>query len=321
MKIIETSVFETAEEYERARIPGVVCTDSGTVIAYCELRRSDSDWAVIDIGMRKSTDNGKTWSQRKILVSGDNKNTVNNPVMIADGDVLHFICCLNYKKVLYMKSTDEGESWTNVKELTESIKLQTGDFFWSCIATGPTHGIKLSSGRLLVPVWLAFNKEDEKSHHPSVITTLYSDDKGESWKVGKIFDGLTDPSEFCVAEVNGHIIANIRHENREKCRAVGEISPDTEIFGVKFSENLPDPVCCAGMCALGDELLFSNCANSAHRKNLTLRKLSDDMRIKESLMISESAGYSDVYSSPDQKTACVIYEKEKCLFCAVVSIY
>lgn len=320
MKITEKSVFENASGYCRARIPGIVCLDSGTLVAYCELRQSDSDWAVIDVGMRKSYDGGKSWSERKIPVSGEGENTVNNPVMIADGNILHFLYCVNYSRVFYMNSTDEGENWSEARELTESIRNQTGEFFWSCIATGPTHGIKLSSGRLLVPVWLAYNKEDSKSHHPSVICVMYSDDSGNSWQLGEISDSLCDGSEFCIAEADNTVVANIRHEGNKKCRAVAEIDSFCKIKNIRSDENLPDPVCCAGLCSAGDVLLFSNCANDTSRVDLTLRKLKYNGSISDSLLISESGGYSDIAVSPDKKTAYVLYEYEKMLICATVNM-
>ena len=44
------------------RIPGMVVTAKGTVLAYCEARMdSKSDWGEIEIHLRRSTDGGKTW--------------------------------------------------------------------------------------------------------------------------------------------------------------------------------------------------------------------------------------------------------------------
>ena len=322
MKIIQNSVFENAEGFERARIPGIIRTDKGTIIAYCELRQTSDDWAVIDIGMRKSTDGGKTWSDREILVSGEGRNTVNNPVMIADGETIHFLYCLNYHQVFYMKSTDEGSTWTNKKELTDDIKAGTGEFFWSCIATGPTHGIKADNEALVVPVWLAYNKEDSTSHHPSVIAVLYSPDKGKSWKTGKINDILTDASEFCIAaDKHGRMIANIRHEGEKKCRATAEITADFSLVNVVYRENLIDPVCCAGFSGSEDKLLFVNCNSCEERENLTLKVLDDDFSEREELFISKEAGYSDIAVSPDGSKAYVLYEKNKRLEFVAVDLF
>lgn len=321
MKIQTENIFESAEGYVRARIPGIVTDGDGDIFAYCELRRSDSDWAVIDIGMKKSTDGGKTWSQRYIIVSGGTENTVNNPVMIADGNILHFLYCVNYHRVFYMKSADKGESWTNAREITKDIEKSTEDFFWSCIATGPCHGIRLSSGRLIVPLWLAYNKEDNKSHHPSVICVLFSDDSGDTWQTGTICNSLTDPSEFCVAQINsGRIVASVRHEGEKKCRAFAQVNDNCEISEIRFEESLPDPVCCAGMCSYGEELLFSNCADEKSRCNLTLRRLDGNNNIIESFPLSELAGYSDISLSADSREAYVLFEYENIIKFVRVSL-
>lgn len=321
MKIIKTSTVFSPEGYERVRIPGIVTLSSGTIIAYCELRKSDSDWSVIDVGMRKSRDGGNTFSDTKILVSGKGTDTVNNPVMISDGETLHFLYCVNYRRVFYMKSTDEGDSWTPPRELTDGIKEQTGDFFWSCIATGPCHGICLSDSTLLVPVWLSFNKVDAKSHHPSVIALLYSRDKGKSWELGAISDVLTDPSEFSVSELpDGRIFANIRHESEKKCRAAAEINGDFSLCSIRLCESLPDPVCCAGFIAFRDGFLFTNCSCPSERKNLTLKLLTPDFDVTDELLLSEDGGYSDISLSPDGKRAFVLFEKGKNLELCIIEL-
>src|SRR6516162_7926986 len=60
-------VFEAGKEgYTLYRIPGIVVTAKGTVLAYCEARKGEGgDWTTIDILLRRSTDGGKTWGQRQ----------------------------------------------------------------------------------------------------------------------------------------------------------------------------------------------------------------------------------------------------------------
>ncbi len=321
MKVIRTLTAFSPDLYKRARIPGIVTLFSGDVIAYCELRKGDSDWSVIDIGMKRFSDSGNVRSETKILVSGNDRDTVNNPLMIADGDTLHFLYCVNYRRVFYMKSYDAGDSWTSPEELTDKIREQTGEFFWSCIAIGPTHGIALSTGELLVPVWLAYNKKDKESHHPSVIAILYSRDKGKTWNLGKISDELSDPSEFSLAELpDGRVFANIRHEGEKKCRATAFLSDDFSLENIVLRENLPDPVCCAGFAAFQDGFLFTNCNSRTERKNLTIKKLASDFSVSESLLLSETAAYSDIALSHDGKKAYVLFEREKELVLFTVEI-
>jgi len=81
------------------RIPGIVVTPKGTVLAYCEARRdSRADWGEIEVHLRRSKDGGKTWlpvqqiahhGQRdegnpRKKTGGEKEQTVNNPVAIVD---------------------------------------------------------------------------------------------------------------------------------------------------------------------------------------------------------------------------------------------
>lgn len=320
MKIKYTSVFESSENYERSRIPCIVCTSKNTLIGCCELRQTESDWAVIDIGMKKSYDEGVTWTERKILVSGGGENTVNNPVLIADGDTLHFLYCVNYSRVFYMKSSDEGESWSQAKELTRTLRELTGDFSWTCVATGPCHGIRLDTGRLVVPLWFAYNEQDKKSHHPSLIAVMYSDDSGGSWNMGRLFKELRDASEFSIAQIKQRLVASIRHEGENHCRAVAAVNEDCDIENMRFADNLADPVCCAGLCVGDNELLFTNCDSTEKRENLTLKRLDENFNTKEAVVICEKGGYSDIAVSSLTNTAFILREYEKLLYFTAVEL-
>src|SRR4051812_15842547 len=64
-------LFEAGKDgYALYRIPGIVVTPKGTVLAYCEARkRTGGDWDAIDVLLRRSTDGGKTWGERQKLSS------------------------------------------------------------------------------------------------------------------------------------------------------------------------------------------------------------------------------------------------------------
>src|SRR5207237_8370987 len=59
----KTDLFEGGKDgFALYRIPGVVVTTKGTVLAYCEARRdARSDWGEIEVHLRRSTDGGRTW--------------------------------------------------------------------------------------------------------------------------------------------------------------------------------------------------------------------------------------------------------------------
>jgi sialidase-1 len=119
----------------RYRIPGIVVTAKGTVLACCEARKNgSSDWGEIEVHPRRSTDGGKTWQPSQHIAhkanrievnprtkeSGEHEQTVNNPVAIVDRDTgaIEFLYCVNYARCFSMRSTDDGVTWSTPVEIT-----------------------------------------------------------------------------------------------------------------------------------------------------------------------------------------------------------
>jgi sialidase-1 len=271
--------------YKQYRIPGVVVTKGGTVLAYCEARKTTSDWATIDILLRRSTDGGKTWSaatkiadvpgpkprnpiaiEKKFGTKDD--VTYNNPVMIADrSGAVHLLFCLEYMRCFYCRSDDDGKTWTKPEEITASaFDPLKKEYDWRVLATGPGHGIQLKSGRLVVACWLSAGTGGN-GHRPSAVTTIYSDDFGKTWKPGAIAIPNTEewvnPNESTVAELpDGTVILNARSESKANRRLV-TTSPDGATKWTKpaFDDALLEPVCMGSLLAVPGEkpvLLFSH---------------------------------------------------------------
>jgi len=279
-----TNLFTAGTDGYRAyRIPGIVTTAQGTLLAWCEARRDQSDWADIDIVLRRSTDGGRNWSDPQVLVDvpealarevaadpdavtdhGSPGNTANNPVMIADanGDV-HFLYCVAYQRAYYAVSHDDGQTFSEPREITSAFAGFHDEYPWRVLATGPGHGIQLQNGRLLVPVWLS-TAEGGNAHRPSVVATIYSDDHGESWQAGDIAvrhlypyryedqsqpQAFVNPSETVAVELaDGRVMLNSRSESPEHLRVV-TYSPDgaTDWTSPVFNTALYDPVCLASL--------------------------------------------------------------------------
>jgi sialidase-1 len=290
--------------YAIYRIPGIAATPKGTLVAYCEARKSHSDWGSIDLQVRRSTDGGATWSEPRRIgeVAGPHAQnplvkkarkpdeiTFNNPVMIADRKTgaVHFLFCIEYMRCYHSRSDDDGATFSQPVEITKAFDAFRTDYDWKVLATGPGHGIQLKSGRLLVPVWLS-RGTGGNAHHPSMVSTIVSDDGGKSWQRGEIAanetDPLKDPNETCAAELaDGRVMLNIRHEAKERRRAVTFSKDGTTGWTTPaFDEALREPVCFASLCRWGEatkdgpnRLLFVNPDTPTGRKNLTVR-LSDD---------------------------------------------
>ena len=147
--------------YELYRIPGVVVSKAGTVLAYTTARRTiaQGDWGDSDIVLRRSIDGGKSYLPSQ-PIAGNGHGVTDNPVAIAshtDGKI-HFLYQHQYERVFYMVSSDEGATFSEPRDVTDALASLRGEFPWTVVALGPGHAIQMSSGRLLVPVWLAASK-------------------------------------------------------------------------------------------------------------------------------------------------------------------
>lgn len=294
-------------EYFQCRIPGILCSGSGSMFAYYECRGSSSDWAQIDLKIQKSVDDGKNWRTVK-WIPGDG-NTLNNPVMFVNGRTLHFLYCMNYKRVFAMKSLDDGETWTEAVELTsvyEESKLT-----YTVLALGPGHGITTKDSTMVIPTWLAYNEADPHAHKPSYICTFYSKDDGRSWHLGERIpcDFLVNPSECALGILqNGRVLISIRNENECRYRCFAVSDNGYEGWGqVAFDERFPDPIC-MGSLANGDGwICHVNCDSQKGRKNLVIRASRDDFRTLKSIPVDTCGGYADLCVKEDK--AYVLYEE------------
>lgn len=319
----ETILYEaTVDGYAQYRIPGVVVTGNGTVITYMEARKTTSDLADIDIYMRRSTDGGNTWESRVKLVDGvSTGNTINNPVMIAEknSSTVHFLYCKEYNQAFYMKSTDNGATWSSPVEITSVFNQFKTEFNWTSIATGPGHGIQLANGRLVVPVWLALN-----TFSPDVISTIYSDDGGATWNRGEIIWDTPDvpgPNETTAVQLyNGSVMLNSRNSTtvNPSRSVVTSLNGSSGWSTPVLDRELNDPNDYGSILRFTDQhdyynnrLLFTNTNNPSDRSNLTVKMSMDegDSWTYSKVIAPEGSAYSDLAVSNDKQTIYCFYEK------------
>ena len=83
----ETELFTAgAGGYHTYRIPALIVTVRGTVLALCEGRLYDqSDHGKIDIVMRRSHDGGTTWGDTQVVHS-DGEHTIGNACIVQESD-------------------------------------------------------------------------------------------------------------------------------------------------------------------------------------------------------------------------------------------
>jgi sialidase-1 len=198
------------------RIPSVVRTTKGTLVAFAEARDNNdaSDMGNYDIAMARSTDGGCSWSRPRVIAS-DAANRVSNPSSLVDretGNILLFSSVTvrpnsgGQGKGLYLQtSKDDGKTFSPL--LAQPVKpdgVKSG-------LPGPGHGIQLTrthKGRLIFPIAYR-TKEGLYGGYG-----IYSDDNGRTWHNGyHQLDrtGHRDWIEGTIAELaNGNLFISYR---------------------------------------------------------------------------------------------------------------
>ncbi|MGL4550279.1 MAG: sialidase family protein [Gemmataceae bacterium] len=321
--------------YALYRIPAIVVTAKGTLLAACEARKhAKSDWGHIDLLIRRSDDGGKTFSapapvavldrkfdrnpaaaKQKFGVPGE--TTVNNPVLIARRDgTVHFLYCVEYARVFHRVSADDGKTWSKAAEVTAALEPLRKTYPWLVVGTGPGHGLEHSSGRLLVPVWLSTGTGGH-AHRPSVVTTLVSDD-GKTWKAGDIVarekEPLLNPSETTAAELpDGRVLLNLRSESKQRRRAFSTSKDGLSGWTVPaFDDALLEPVCMGSLLNVGKALYFSNPHTPAGRTNLSVVRSDDGGKTwaQRRAVYEGPSAYSDLAAGPDGSLWCLFERGE-----------
>lgn len=171
------------------RIPVVVTTGDGTLIAACEARKESwKDKSPTDIAVKRSIDGGRTWSRIQFVTNGaKDRYAFMDPCLLTDyetGKVFLFACRWpespqdGTANVPFMLTSDDnGLTWTTPVSVKESFTLSSGyiDGF------GPGSGIQMKGskyvGRLIVPIRLM----DATTRRNRAV---YSDDHGQTWTIG-----------------------------------------------------------------------------------------------------------------------------------------
>ncbi|OQP54710.1 sialidase family protein [Niastella populi] len=291
--------------YKSYRIPAIVTTNNGTLLAFCEGRRNNAaDAGDIDMLVKRSTDGGRTWSAQQVIWD-DSANTCGNPCPVVDAET-GAICLLmthnlgddkegdiikklsrSTRTVWISRSRDDGLTWSAPENITAATKKKE----WGWYATGPGIGIQIQNGlhkgRLVIPCDFSYDDSTTipKQGHPNMGShSIYSDDHGATWKLGgTITPKMNECQVIEVADGNGTLLMNMRSYFQRNCRAYA-ISYDGGITWTAPA-NVPalvEPVCQASILRYSwpgkktkSCMLFLNPA-SAKRINMTIRASFDE---------------------------------------------
>ena len=330
----ETAVFVSGKDgYHTYRIPSLLVTKAGSLLAFCEGRKGGrGDAGNIDLLMKRSTDGGKTWSAQRVLWD-DGSNTCGNPCPVVDRRT-GTIWMLNTwnlgsdpeSKIIAGKSTDtrrvfvyhsgdDGKTWSSPVDITKTAKR--GEWGW--YATGPGVGIQLRkgphAGRMVIPCdhsSLAYKDHRFGSH------AIYSDDAGKTWRLSSAIRPACNECQV-VERTDGTVMMNMRSYNGKGCRASATSDDGGATWSkIRHETLLPESVCQASFLRYepADEatgagcLLFSNPAVRRGRTRMTVRLSRDGGKTwpVSKLLHAGPAAYSCLAVLGDGSIAC-LYEK------------
>lgn len=264
-----TSLYAQGESgYNTFKIPTMITAPNGTILSFAEARTEHADdWSKTDLVMRKSYDLGETWTPLEVLIEEGNRIIGNAcPVVDQNTGNIWLIFCKDNDTAFKMHSKDNGETWSEPIEITQDVKLDN----WTWYATGPSHGIQLKDGTLVIPA-------DHIEGRKMMAHVIFSKDGGNTWQLGGTVPG---GEEATLVELdNGDLYINVRPVRPG--HRVTAISHDKGLTWTEVShdKSLPDPACQGNLIEIekpeGSLYLFTNPADSLHREMMTVR-LSDD---------------------------------------------
>lgn len=180
------------------RIPALVVTKKGTIIAATDRRYNDptdlGKGGIIDVVVKTSSDMGNTWSDAiTVLKATDSKSSYGDAFLINahDGSVLMGVVAepgvQNKADTWIFKSTDEGKTWAKIATLgADSDLYKDGTASRGFGASG--QGLTLRYGQNQGKLMFAFFQWNSASGGNGLsVSSIMSSDNGQTWtKTGSI---------------------------------------------------------------------------------------------------------------------------------------
>ena len=275
------------DDCDTYRIPGLVTTNKGSLIAVYDMRynRSKDLQEDIDIGMSRSTDGGQTWEDMKVILDmgewggrSESLNGTGDPCVLYDrNEGIIWVAALwmsglttddmlwwssqpgmspeETGQFILTKSIDDGLTWSGPVNITEQIK----DPAWQLLLQGPGRGISMDNGTLVFPAQFKADigeKAIDGGQYTCHSTIVYSEDGGKTWQIGE--GAKTNTTEAQVVQLaNGDLMLNMRDDRNRQVkdqtngRAVATTDDMGETWTMHPSSNsaLPEPNCMASLIA------------------------------------------------------------------------
>ncbi|TWU49231.1 sialidase family protein [Rubripirellula reticaptiva] len=323
------------------RIPSLLVTSKGSILAFAERRLGFHDHAQNDIVLKRSTDNGNSWSD-EIVAYENGMNSINDPltVQLDSGRILLMFARFPYGRharnagwikqaelgyddpavnvlTFLCHSDDDGLTWSKPVDISRQVKPSQ-----FVNANTPGAMVQLSKGphkgRVITGLWGALPPAKDGKLSWQVVAA-YSDDNGETWKRTEPLEdesGEGFPNECQVAEAaNGDIVLVSRNHEGVTFRKKAISHDSGETWGpVNIDQGLPS-VACMGALIKGPVKdggtwdLWASFPSNSGRENgqiVVSRDNGQSWQIVE--IISGPFAYSTLQVASDQKSLLCFYE-------------
>ncbi len=302
------------EGHKSYRIPAIIGLPNGDLLAFCEGRVNGAgDFGDINIVMKASHNNGKSWSSLATIVDADSLQA-GNPAPVVDltdpaypqGRIFLFYNTGNnhegevrkgngLREVWYKTSVDHGKTWSEAVNITTEVhrpkmpSLNPAYNFpedWRSYANTPGHALQFQNGQYRGRIFVAANHSAGKpqDHFTDYAAHgFYTDDHGKSFHLGQTV-AIPGSNESMAAELSSvHLMMNSRNQKGDVRARIVSVSHDggNTWDTSYFDPTLIDPVNQGSILTVGKKdgkniIAFCNAADPRRRDNLTLRISYDD---------------------------------------------
>ncbi len=309
------AVFTSGTEGHKSyRIPAIVSLPKGELLAFAEGRvKNSGDFGDINLVLKSSADQGKSWSAIRVVVNYDSLQA-GNPAPVVDlldpeypnGVVYLFYNTGNnhegevrkgkgLRECWFIRSVDGGVSWSKATNITLQAHRPNQPSVngaynfvedWRSYANTPGHAFQFQQGKYKGRIFVAANHsagDPQKQYLDYAAHGFYSDDHGKSFKLSPSLN-IPGSNEAIATELsNNRMMMSVRNQRGDiKSRILSYSSTGGESWDTTyFDSNLPDPVCQGSILTLGYKkgkaiVASSNAADTLKRDNLTLRISHDE---------------------------------------------
>lgn len=330
-------------EYNCYRIPAIVKTPDGSLLAFAEGRLENcGDFGNVDILLRRSEDGGKNWSKMEI-VADFGALQAGNPAPVVDyfdpdypqgriflfyntGDVSEQDMRLGKgtREVHYITSVDQGKTWSKPTNITEEVHFNTtttkGHLDWRTHASTPGHALQFKRGAFKGRIYIPANHskgDPQDGFNEYRAYGFYSDNHGKTWSVSPDIDVPSSNEAIGTELPNGDLMLNIREQNGKTKQRLVALSSDggTSWKETYFDPSLISPVCQSSILLFEQKnqslLIYSGPNSTDKREKMTLKFSLDEGKswAKEKEVYAGGAAYSDLVQVDEEQVG-LFYEKD-----------